>query len=422
MHQKMQYYFRGFFVSEKGEQMRKLWKAVAAGCMLTMLAGCGSAQKAETTAATAAVAESQQASESSTAAPEITKEIAVTDLCGRNVKLEKPAEKVVLTFNFEEYFAVTGEEGRSKIVGWARAYWEGRRQSTWDVFTEKYPELKEIPDVGYVPKNTFNVETVISLKPDLVLMAKNDFDSVQTDLDRLEAAGIPVVFVDYHVQTQENHEKSTLLIGEVMGQKEKAQELVDYYQEQTSIVTERIAEAGADLHRPKVYVEFSEASGPETFGASYGKQMWGALAEQCAGENIAKDLVEGASSPIMPEQILAANPDIIIFAGNQFADSDVNVGLGYTSEKDLAVKNLNSYGEQRPGWSELNAVKNGNMYALYHDLSRHIFDFAGLQFFAKTIHPELFEDLDPDQTLREFHERFYPVEYTGTWFVSLEEQ
>lgn len=76
---------------------------------------------------------------------------------------------------------------------------------------------------------------------------------------------------------------------------------------------------------------------------------------------------------------------------------------------------------QRPGWSELNAVKNGRMYALYHDLSRHIFDFAGLQFFAKTIHPDLFDDLDPDAALREFHEKFYPVEYTGTWFLGLEE-
>ena len=56
----------------------------------------------------------------------------------------------------------------------------------------------------------------------------------------------------------------------------------------------------------------------------------GALVEQCGGDNIARNLVEGASAPIMPEQVLACNPDIIIFAGNQFADSDINIGLGYT--------------------------------------------------------------------------------------------
>ena len=66
-------------------------------------------------------------------------------------------------------------------------------------------------------------------------------------------------------------------------------------------------------------------------------------------------------------------------------------------------------------------MKSGRMYALYHDLSGHIFDLAGLQFFAKPIHPDLFDDLDPDAALREFHEKFYPVEYSGTWFLGPEE-
>ena len=349
-----------------------------------------------------------------------TGEIKVTDLCGREVTLPKAAEKVVLTFNFEEYFAVTGEEGVSKIAGWSKKYWEGRRQSTWDVFTAKFPQLKELPDVGYVPKSTFNVETVIALQPDLVIMAKNDFENVQTDLQRLDVAGIPVVFVDYHQQTMENHEKSTLLIGQVMGKEERAQELVNFYKEQTALVTDRLAKAGVNLAKPSVYMEFSEATGPSTFGASYGKQMWGAIIEQCGGNNIAKDLVEGASAAIMPEQILAANPDVIIFAGNQYADSNVNIGLGYTSDAETAKKNLASYA-QRQGWNELSAVKNGEMYGLYHDLSRHIFDFAGLQYIAKTLHPDLFKDLDPNASLKEFHERFYPVDYTGTWFIGLEE-
>ena len=352
--------------------------------------------------------------------PSSSTEITMTDICGRQVTLPKPAERVVLTFSFEEYFAVTGEEGVSKVVGWARKYWEGRRQSSWDMFTQKFPQLEDLPDVGYVPSGTFNVESVIALEPDLVLMVKNDFENVQTDLERLEQAGIPVLFVDYHMQTMENHCNSTLLIGKAMGMEERAEQLVKFYQTQMALVTDRLAQAEETLDRPKVYVEFSEAAGPATFGASYGKQMWGALVEQCGGDNIARSLVEGASAPIMPEQVLACNPDITIFAGNQFADSDINIGLGYTSDREIAEQNLQTYA-QRPGWSELNAVKNGRMYALYHDLSRHIFDFAGLQFFAKTIHPDLFEDLDPDAALREFHEKFYPVEYTGTWFLGLEE-
>ena len=56
--------------------------------------------------------------------------VPVTDILGREVSVECPARRVVLTFNFEEYVAATGAEGLEKVVGWARKYWEGRRQST----------------------------------------------------------------------------------------------------------------------------------------------------------------------------------------------------------------------------------------------------------------------------------------------------
>ncbi len=344
--------------------------------------------------------------------------ISVTDLADRKVELDQPAEKVVLTFNFEEYFAVTGEEGVSKIVGWSRGYWEGRRQSTWDVFLEKFPELDDIPDVGYIQKGTLNVESIISLKPDLVLMSLNDYGVAETEVGRLEDAGIAVLVVDYHQQTLENHTESTKLIGAVMGQDKRAEQLAQWYTEQTAKVTEVLEKAG-DIKTPKVYMEFSDAEGPSVYGATYGKLMWGALIAQCGGDNIAKDLVTEASAAIAPEQVLSANPDIVIFAGNQFPDNTVNVGLGYTSDKATAEKAIASYAG-REGWSELNAVKNKQMYALYHDLSRHIFDVAGLQYMAKVIHPELFKDLDPDATLKEFHDQFYPVDYTGVWFAQMQ--
>lgn len=59
------------------------------------------------------------------------------------------------------------------------------------------------------------------------------------------------------------------------------------------------------------------------------------------------------------------------------------------------------------------------MGALYHDLSRHIFDVAGMQFIAKMLYPEDFADLDPQATLQEFYDRFFPVEMTGTLMVEL---
>ncbi len=354
------------------------------------------------------------------AAPGLADQITITDLMGRQVVVKQPVERVVLTFNFEEYFAVAGEAGPAKVVGWSRQYWEGRRQATWDVFIQKYPGLNDVPDIGYIGKNTFNVEAVMALKPDLVLMSKYDFENARTGLEKLEAAGLAVIFVDYHQQTLKSHQESTLLIGRALGQEERAEELAEFYRRQTAVVGERLEQAGAALKRPKTYMEFSDSAGPSVFGPSYGKLMWGGIMEQCAADNIARELVKGASAPIMPEQILAANPDLVIFAGNQFPGNDRNIGLGYTSDRGAALKSLETYG-RRPGWNNLNAVKNKRMHAMYHDLSRHIFDFAGLQFIAKAAHPELFRDLDPEAGLREFHERFYLVPYSGTWFLGMDD-
>lgn len=57
------------------------------------------------------------------------------------------------------------------------------------------------------------------------------------------------------------------------------------------------------------------------------------------------------------------------------------------------------------------------MGALYHDLSRHIFDFAGAQFLAKMIQPELFKDVAPEANLQIFFEKYMPVELNGAWTI-----
>ena len=343
--------------------------------------------------------------------------ITVTDILGRKVGVEVPAQRVVLTFNFEEYVAATGAEGLNKVVGWARKYWEGRRQSTWDAFAARFPQIDSIADVGYIPKNTFNVEAVMTLAPDVVFAAKNDAKKIPDEVKRLAEAGIPVVFVDYHDQTVENHVASTLLFGRIMGQEARAHSLADWYQANVNKVYERAAKLTT---HPRVYMEFSgDKSGPAAVGSSWGKLMWGAIIDRCGGTNIARDLVPGSDAPISREAVLASDPEVIIFAGNYRGDAALNVGLGYEAKEDRARSQLAGY-MSRPGWEGLSAVKNRRMGALYHDLSRHIFDAAGIQFVAKMIHPEAFADLDPRATLAEFYEKFFPVPLTGTLMVTLE--
>lgn len=343
-------------------------------------------------------------------------QITVTDLAGREVTLKVPVERAVVTFNFEEYIAVAGEDAFKKTVGWTRGYWEGRRQWIWEKYSSAFPEIKDIPDVGYTSKGTFSAEKVISLKPDLVIMWQGEYDKAEVAIKQLEQAGIPVVFVDYHAQTLENHSKSTLLLGKVLGKEKRAQEIVDFYQEQVDKVYSRLEKINKP--KPKVYVECGYA-GPSTYGNSYGDFMWGALVERCGGINIAKDKIEKAGE-LNPEYVLHANPDVIVITGSYWPKNIDSMKLGYYADSEESKDLLNNF-TKRPGWENLNAVKNKRVYSIHHGLSRHIYDLTTTQYLAKVFYPDEFEDLDPEETFREFHEKFLPIDYSGMWMMGLED-
>lgn len=340
----------------------------------------------------------------------------VTDVLDRTITLPEDVEKVVVTFNLEEYLAVTGEEGIDKLVGFSHDYWKGRREDAWKTYVTKFPQIQELPDVGY--NDTISAESIISLDPDVVLMsAPVNYDYIEPELDKFAEAGIEVAFVNYHKQTVEMHRSSTELIGEIMGQEERAKEISDFYEDQVKLIEERISGLEENAERPKVYMEYSIA--PNTYGNSWADKMWGALIPQCGGINIAAGLSDGNSVEVAPEQVIASNPDLIVFTGCLVDDNNENIVVGYGADREKALERLQAY-KEREGWSGLNAVKNDRMAVLYHDLSRHIFDFAGTQMLAKLCQPELFADVDPEENLRTFFEKYMPVELEGVWMVSLE--
>jgi iron complex transport system substrate-binding protein len=44
---------------------------------------------------------------------------------------------------------------------------------------------------------------------------------------------------------------------------------------------------------------------------------------------------------------------------------------------------------------------------------------VAIQAMAKWLHPDLFNDIDPDATFREFHQRFLPLAYQPGYWVTL---
>lgn len=342
--------------------------------------------------------------------------VEVTDALGRKVTVNLPVSRVVITFNYEEFTAVAGVDAWKKVVGMARVPWEGWRPSIFSRYAQIIPNLQAMPDVGNIDENNFSAEKVIALKPDVVFMAEWGFNGAKTQVEQIIAAGIPIIIIDYNAQLLERHLASTRAYGKVMGAEARAEELASLYERSYNDILERIAHA--HIHKkPKVYVEISQ-NGPATIGNSYNNTMWGKILATLGADNIAAGKLPGPWGPLNPEVVLAENPDMILIAGSSWLNRPQSVRTGYDATPEIVRAGLRPYLD-RPGWSGLAAVQTGNVNAIEHGLARTLFDFAAMQFIAKRLYPEAFADVDPEKTLRQYHEKYLPVPFAGTWMATL---
>ncbi len=338
----------------------------------------------------------------------------VTDVLGRTVEVPDSPERILVGFHFEDLYAVGGPEVYDRAVAISRGAWEDWRPLQWAAYTAAEPRLLELIDVGEVEAGSFSLEAAVAARPDLAIFAAWQIDALGESVARLEAAGIPVVALDYNSQTLDRHLVSTQLLGEILGQEERAAQLAGEYRAAVEDTARRLADAeGAE---PRVYVELGR-KGPDEVDNSYGDTMWGRLVETAGGENIAQGQIAkwGALSP---EFVLAQNPEVILLAGSGWAGRDQAVRMGPGVDPALTHQRMQAYLD-RPGWQTLDAAKEGRIHAVYHGGARTLYDYAFLQYLAKALHPKAFSDVDPQANLDRFFETYMPVQFSGTYMTQL---
>ncbi|AJQ96987.1 ABC transporter substrate-binding protein [Gynuella sunshinyii] len=340
-------------------------------------------------------------------------ETTITDILGREVTFDAPAKRVIVGFYPEDYMAIGTEAAYDHVVGMSKYIWQAR-PANWEMYVKHRPSLDDIPAIGRVDTKTFSVEKVISLNPDLIMLADWQYKGLGSDIERLEDAGITVVVVDYNAQTLERHIKSTEIIGVITGQEKRAQQIAQEYAQNLKAIQERLEKT--NLPKPKIYTEYG-AAGINEIGYTFGKNMWGAISTSAGGDNISAPYIEWWGK-LNPEQILAANPDIIVITGYESGSSEDSMIMGQGVDESLAKTRLAGF-KQRNGWSTLSAVKNNRMFGAYHGACRTIFDGAMLQFYAKAMYPELFKDLNPEAAYLDFYKKYLPVTPSGTFMTGL---
>lgn len=349
------------------------------------------------------------------------KPIEITDVTGRTVTLKKPAERVVLQWSGAggPFFTISALMGKDtpKVIAGMDTSLQDYRADMWKHFTTEMPELAKIPVVGTIGDKTFNAEQVVALNPDVIFIPVDLKDQYESDAKpKMDAAGIQTIYIDYHAEKLESHQKSIEAIGKALGKEERAAEISKFYTDRVTRVLDRVSKINKP--KPTVYLEVG-MNGPEEFGNSFSSNYsWGALATMAGADVITKDVIK-KTSPINPEFILEKNPDIIMIMGSYWPKKPTSMRLGFEATEDSSQALLKAFTTERQGWSELKAVENKQVYSAHHGLPREVFDAAVFEYLAKTFYPEEFKDVDPEATLKEFYDKFLPFSYSGIWFMHM---
>jgi iron complex transport system substrate-binding protein len=186
------------------------------------------------------------------------------------------------------------------------------------------PQVKDLPRVGSFSSPSY--EGILGMDPDLVIATGHEQAEF---VGKLESAGVTVVAI-----FPKNIAALLLdidMLGTILGRKSEADKL----EKQISDGLDEVRRMAVNHPRSKVFVEIAN----EPLMTVALGSLVDELIDIAGGENI------GASLPrpycrIEPEQVLAANPDVIILAHGAATPAEV---------------------ADRPGWRNIRAVQDGRI-------------------------------------------------------------
>lgn len=346
----------------------------------------------------------------------------LTDIANRQVTIDRPIHRVLLGDGTLAYaFALLiPDTPFNSVVGWGENF-KAADLDGYHAYLQRFPHMGSIPSFPATTIDSIGSELAISLAPDVVILNLSSRAAAESSglMARLAQVNIPVIFVDFRTQMFANTVRSIEILGDLVEQQDRAAEFLQFRTEQINRVTEALQHVQT---RPSVMIERAAGLYNDCC-MTYGHGNFGELVAIAGGDNLGSHFVHGTFGTLHPEQVISAEPDIILITGanwsmySQVGDW-VNLGPGADPEKGQArLQKL----MRRPAYRSLSAVQAKKVYAIWHPFYDNPYYFIALQRIAKWLHPELFASLDPEQTFIELHQRFLPVPYQPGYWLSLDE-
>lgn len=257
------------------------------------------------------------------------------------------------------------------------------------------PFLKKVfPGIAAVPElfqngGAVNMEQLLRAKPDVV--SAIDGGAV---LMPFQAVGLPAV--DMYFPNLSQLTQSITLAGQVYGgdAAKIAQQYNAYFEGNVKLIQSRLANL-PDSQRPSVL--HIRNFPPLTINS--GTSIVGQWIKLAGGTDVASG-VNGTT--ITAEQVLKWNPDILIIQAP---------GGDQGKAADSAESVLAALSSSIPGWNDLKAVKNHRIFfnpqGLYPWEQYGPEEALQILWAAKTLHPDLFKDVDMRTEVRNFYKNFF---------------
>ncbi|OBR93899.1 vitamin B12-binding protein [Clostridium ragsdalei P11] len=240
---------------------------------------------------------------------------------------------------------------------------------------------------------TVNTEMLLKTKPDIIFMPTDP--KMKAKLKEVEIPAVQLNYKDF-----DSMKKVVILTGKVLGGDsiKKAETYNSYLDKKLKMVTDVTSKMN-ESEKPKVLhiISFSPLTvdGRNTIIDSWIKAA--------GGVNVAHSDINGNMKSASMEQVLKWNPDVII------------VGSNTTDDKKSGISEINRLTSD-PAWSQINAVKNKKVYI--NPTGAFLWDRYGaeealqIQWAAKTLHPDKFQNIDIKQETKNFYKTFFNYNLT----------
>lgn len=319
----------------------------------------------------------------------------IIDHAGNEVTLPEEIDRIVVTDTLPLPSVLSLYlDSAEKLVGISPVSMSAAKAG---LLGELYPEILDA-DTAFFENSELNIESLLALEPDLVFYnAQNKELGESLTSAGLTAVAVSVTKWDYNAA--DTFDAWMDLLADIFPEEEeKAEAAKDYCEKVEETIQEKTGDL-TDEEKKSVFFLFNYS---DTALVTSGKNFWGQYwCDAINAVNVGEEIeAERSNAAVNMEQVYSWDPEIIFISN-------------FTKAMPEDLYN-NTIGDD--DWSSVQAVKNEQVYKMplgaYRTFTPGADTPMTLMWLAKTVYPDLFENVDMTEEVETYYKEVYGIELT----------